>query len=274
LVQLIAYFRLFHPYTSLAVAFTAVILSLPLSNVYQSFDVIIFGFIILIIQFTIGGSNDIFDLQLDAITKPWKPLPSGAVNPQIAKGILIFLIVITLRFSFYFGGLVQIMFLIGLGCGLVYNLGLKRTFLSWLPLSMALPLLFITARLVSGRFLMIHLWSFPISFLLGPAINLANQLPDFERIIRHEKSLLYYCGNVRRGEQIAIVLLVLSSLAIPVIAVLNNLNYSIALISGIFGIILSIIFSIMVKLDKKKIGFPIAFLITVVLASGFLISVE
>ena len=252
----------------------AIVLSLPLSNAYHLTDALIFGLIVLLIQFTIGGSNDVFDLQLDEITKPWKPLPSGAANPHVAKGFIIFLMVITLGLSFYFRILVQAIFFVGLGTGLAYNLGLKRTFFSWFPLSIALPLLFIAARLVNGNFLMVHLWSFPISLLLGPAINLANQLPEFERIIKHEKSLLYYCGSVIRGGKIATVLLILSSLAIPVIAVINDLNYPIALISGIFGIIFSMIFLIMVELDKRELVFPIAFVIAAVLASGFLISID
>jgi 4-hydroxybenzoate polyprenyltransferase len=252
----------------------AVILSLPLNNSYHIIDALKFGLVIVLIQFTIGASNDYFDQRLDEVTKPWKPLPSGTANSEVTKGIIFFLVLLILGLSAFFGIIIQIILLLGLGMGLTYNMGLKSTILSWLPLSLALPLLFVAARLVNGNFLMIHLWCFPISILLGPAINLSNQLTDYEAIINYEKSLISYCGSPKRAGRIATMLLIMSSLTIPVIAIINRIDHSFALITGLIGIIFSGFFFITVELDKRGFQFPIAFVITGLLATGFIISID
>ncbi|MHA1948015.1 MAG: UbiA family prenyltransferase [Candidatus Hodarchaeales archaeon] len=273
MVQYFAYLRILHPYSSLAVAMIAVILSLPFNDSYQLNDALIFGIIILLIQFTIGVTNDYLDRHLDELTKPWKPIPSGTVGISAIKILIFLLILTTLGLSLNFMKSVQVILILGLGIGLVYNLGMKKTIFSWLPLSLALPLLFICARLVNGTFLIVHLWSFPISLLLGPAINLANQLADNPNDFLTEKSLLYYCGSPEVGRRVSAILLILSSLAFPFIAYVSFLNSRIAMITGVLGIILSITFIISAERNKNVLLFPIAYLVTITIAIGFLISI-
>ncbi len=68
--------------------------------------------------------------------------------------------------------------LAGLLCGLVYDVRLKRTPMSWLPLSIAMPL--VPAWVFTAFDAWDHLlwWTFPLGATLGLAIHLANQLPD------------------------------------------------------------------------------------------------
>ena len=68
--------------------------------------------------------------------------------------------------------------LAGLLCGLLYDVYFKRTPLSWLPYTVAFPLLptwvFVSAEAWSAMLW----WVFPLAAGLGLALHLANQEPD------------------------------------------------------------------------------------------------
>jgi 4-hydroxybenzoate polyprenyltransferase len=66
----------------------------------------------------------------------------------------------------------------GLACGLIYDVSLKRTALSWLPLSIALPLVPAWVFLAAGEWRGLLWWAFPLGVLFGLALHLANQAPD------------------------------------------------------------------------------------------------
>lgn len=145
-------------------------------------------------QLAVGVLNEWCDREADAIAKPWKPIPAGLVPASHALAIALG----GLALMFVAGGLlgpVELLVLaIANGCGLVYDLGIKRTPFSWLPYLIALPLVPIWAWLVMDSFQPRLLWLYPIGALFIVAIHLAQVLPDI-------------AGDQRQGERgLAVVL--------------------------------------------------------------------
>ena len=172
--------RLLHPFPSLLVAgVTVVIAVLADRHAGVGFFARIGGGMLLF-QFAIGIANDVVDLEDDARAKPWKPLPRRAVGRQAA---------VLLAAACAGGGLLLTSSLpagawligaAGLFCGLVYDVYFKRTPLSWLPFSLAVPLIPVWVYLSLGRWDGLLWWSFPLGALLGMALHFANQAPDTE----------------------------------------------------------------------------------------------
>jgi 4-hydroxybenzoate polyprenyltransferase len=129
-------------------------------------------------QLAIGALNEYCDRAADAIAKPWKPIPAGDVPPAAALGITAGGLVLMLVAAALLGLAELLVLLLAIGCGLAYDLGLKRTPISWLPYLIALPLVPIWAWLVMDTFQPRLLWLYPLGALLIVAIHLAQVLPD------------------------------------------------------------------------------------------------
>jgi 4-hydroxybenzoate polyprenyltransferase len=131
-------------------------------------------------QLAVGALNEWCDREMDAVAKPWKPIPAGDVSPRAALGITGFGLLLMLVAGGLLGGWEVLVLTVANGCGLVYDLGVKRTPWSGLPYLVALPLVPIWAWLVMDRFQPRLLWLYPIGALLILAIHLAQVIPDIE----------------------------------------------------------------------------------------------
>jgi 4-hydroxybenzoate polyprenyltransferase len=143
------------------------------------------GASMLAIQVSIGALNDLVDAPLDATQKLGKPLPRGLVSRPAALVIAIVGLVAGLLLSVPSGlGTVAVL-AAAAGLGYAYDLRLSRTRLSWLPLSLALPLLPIHAWLgATGSIPPGLVTLVPAGVLAGAALALANGLVDLERDAR------------------------------------------------------------------------------------------
>jgi 4-hydroxybenzoate polyprenyltransferase len=137
------------------------------------------------IQVSIGALNDLVDAPLDAAQKPRKPIPSGLVSRR-AAGIVAGSGAITGIVLSAVSGPATVVAALGcLGLGYAYDLRLSRTVISWLPLSVALPLLPIHAWLgVAGTIPTGLITLVPIGVLGGAGLAIANGLVDVERDAR------------------------------------------------------------------------------------------
>lgn len=176
--RLVAAVRLLHPFPSFLVAGLTVTLvrvanaDAPLALYLQ------LGLGMLLYQFSIGIANDVADAVDDAVAKPWKALPRGAVQRRTAVlatagcaggGLLVT------------SGLETGVWLIGLAgwlCGIAYDVRLKRTRFSWLPFSVAFPLVPVWVYLATDSWRPLLWWAVPLGAMLGLALHLANQVPD------------------------------------------------------------------------------------------------
>lgn len=134
------------------------------------------------IQCSIGALNDLVDVPLDAAHKPRKPIPSGLVTRRVAGIVAAVGAVVGIGLSAVSGPSTALVAIGGLGLGYAYDLRLARTALSWLPLSLALPLLPIHAWLGATDAIPGGLLSLvPVGVLAGAGLALANGLADVDR---------------------------------------------------------------------------------------------
>lgn len=131
-------------------------------------------------QATVGVVNDLRDRDLDAVTKPTKPLVAGRVTVRgaIALGVMTLAVALGAGLAL---GRVSLLFVIAMtAAGLAYDLWLKRTTASFLPYILGLPLLPLWAW-TSVRDAPPRLWlTYPLGVLVGFGLHLANALPDAE----------------------------------------------------------------------------------------------
>lgn len=134
------------------------------------------------LQVSIGALNDLVDAPLDVGRKPGKPIPRGAATSAdagvIAAAGLLVAVMLTLP-----SGLPSLAVLgLGAACGYGYDLRLSRTAWSWLPLSIALPLVPIYAWLgATGTLPSALVGLTAAGALAGAGLSISNGLADLER---------------------------------------------------------------------------------------------
>lgn len=139
----------------------------------------------LAIQVSIGALNDAVDAPIDAVAKPRKPIPRGLVGRPTADWVAALGGGVGLGLAALSGVGVFAIALAGAALGWLYDLRLSRTAASWLPLSLALPLLPVFAWLgATGGVPPGLVTLVPVAVLAGAALGLANGLVDVERDAR------------------------------------------------------------------------------------------
>jgi 4-hydroxybenzoate polyprenyltransferase len=132
-------------------------------------------------QLSIGWSNDLVDRDRDrAAGRSDKPVATGAVTQQMVRLACGGAAVACIPLSLASGWRAGLCHLVGVTGGWAYNLGLKRTLLSWLPYAMSFALL--------GAFLSLglpahpapHWWVLAAAALLGVGAHFLNVVPDVE----------------------------------------------------------------------------------------------
>lgn len=134
----------------------------------------------LLVQFAIGAANDVFDRELDARTKPWKPIPAGLVGVRPAAVLVATFIASAIALTATLGFPALAVLCAGAACGLAYDAALKRSPLSALPFAVAIPLLPIWVYVALDAWEPVLWWLLPLGALLGFTIHLANTAPDIE----------------------------------------------------------------------------------------------
>ena len=131
-------------------------------------------------QAAIGAANDYCDRDLDARTKPFKPIVRGAIEPGPALALAAAFTVGAGALAATFGLRSVAVGAVGLAAGLAYDVRLKRSVLSALPFMVALPALpfWVSVSLdhSSGELW----WLVPFAPLAGLAVHLSNTLPDLD----------------------------------------------------------------------------------------------
>lgn len=175
------------------------------------------------LQFSIGAANDWFDVELDALTKPSKPIPAGLVARRSATWVAFVSGGGGLALAAAgagVGGLATFACAVGmLAAGLAYDARLKRTALSWLPFAVAFPLLPLYSWLGAvGQPPPYSQVLLPVAFLAGPTLQLANGLVDAERDFRGGAlGLVARLGRRRAWWVLAVLQLVINTLAVAIL---------------------------------------------------------
>jgi 4-hydroxybenzoate polyprenyltransferase len=136
-------------------------------------------------QSAIGIVNDYFDRELDAATKPWKPVASGLVSPAAALVLAGIFMLVTLGLGISLGAASLGLALLGLGSGLAYDARLKRSLLSPLPYMVGITTLPLWVWVTLGEWHAALWWLVPLGSLIGFALHLANTVPDIDGDAAH-----------------------------------------------------------------------------------------
>lgn len=172
--------RILHPFPSFLVAGLTVILAFYADADANRIIYVQLGLGMLLFQFAIGITNDIVDADSDRQEKPWKPLARGAIPRQRAVFMAAACAGAGLLLTFSLPIVAWLLGAAGLFCGLAYDVYFKRTPLSWLPYSLAFPLLPAWVFTSLDAWNAMLWWVFPLGAVLGLALHLANQAPDIE----------------------------------------------------------------------------------------------
>ncbi|MFC9330034.1 UbiA family prenyltransferase [Kitasatospora sp. NPDC057015] len=132
-------------------------------------------------QLSVGWCNDRVDLERDtAAGRSDKPLVTGALRPRTLAVAAATALALCVPLSLAVGLLAGLAHLLGVGAAWAYNLGLKRTPLSWLPYALGFGLLpaFVALGLPGAP--PPPVWAVLGGALLGVGAHLTNVLPDIE----------------------------------------------------------------------------------------------
>ncbi len=129
-------------------------------------------------QLAIGAVNELVDADLDAVSKPAKPIPSGLVSRRGARAVTYGGVAVMALLSVWLGLDAFLLCALGTGAGVAYSLWFKRTVWSWVPYLIALPLLPIwvwtaLSTVQPGLFAI-----YPIGAAAAVAVQIAQSLPD------------------------------------------------------------------------------------------------
>jgi 4-hydroxybenzoate polyprenyltransferase len=141
--------------------------------------------VMLCAQASIGVTNDYFDRDLDAFTKPWKPVASHLVGPRPAQCLAGALAVAALALAATLGPRSSALAALGLACGLAYDVRLKRSAWSALPYMVALPVLPAWVWVTLGQWRPALWWMLPLGALVGLSLHLQNTLGDIDADAAH-----------------------------------------------------------------------------------------
>jgi 4-hydroxybenzoate polyprenyltransferase len=140
------------------------------------------GLGMLFLQFAIGAANDYVDAAADGLAKPGKAIPSGQLSRRAAGRVFFIAAALGLLFGASVGWGALTVGLVGLADGLIYDLRLKGTPLSWMPFAMGVGLLPVYAWLgARGSMPLAFLGVVTLAVLAGLTLALANAYADLEK---------------------------------------------------------------------------------------------
>lgn len=135
-------------------------------------------------QAAIGAANDYCDRDLDAQTKPYKPIVQGLIEPRAALALAATCSIAAGALAATLGVGSIALGAVGLAAGLAYDVRLKRSVLSPLPFMIALPALPFWVWLSLDRFTGALWWLLLFAPPAGLAVHLSNTLPDLDGDLR------------------------------------------------------------------------------------------
>jgi 4-hydroxybenzoate polyprenyltransferase len=177
----LAYWRLLHPLPSLMTVFAVGAFILLAARGVPPIDTLLYLLLIETCrQFSISAFNDYYDRHVDQ-GRPDKPIASGHILPRIAWLIGAAFGLLSLLLAALFSIPLLVLTAVGLGGGLLYDVGLKYTAFSWLPFSVAFPTLPLWAWVGAhpdGDIPSRLLWVLPVGAVIVLVIHLADTIPD------------------------------------------------------------------------------------------------
>ena len=151
--KILNYLKLTRPQNNLITAIS-VLVGAAVSTAVESWDKVFFACLSAFFISAGGNSiNDFFDLEIDRINKPYRPLPRGEVSPSSALRFSISLFLLGILLSFWIRPVSVLLAFVTCGLLVAYSSFLKRELL-WgnLIISLVCGLAFIYGGIATGDF--------------------------------------------------------------------------------------------------------------------------
>lgn len=129
-------------------------------------------------QLAVGAVNELVDAELDAVSRPAKPIPAGLVSRRGAMTVTVVGLVLMCAFSLRFSLAAFALCVFGNGTGIAYSLWFKRTVWSWLPYVVAIPLIPVWVWTALDAFPARMLVMYPLAIPAVIALHIAQSIPD------------------------------------------------------------------------------------------------
>ncbi|KQX71745.1 MULTISPECIES: UbiA family prenyltransferase [Aeromicrobium] len=170
--------RASHPGPAAAVTLAAVLLALTWGASARTAALI--GVAALAGQLSVGWSNDLVDRHRDRTSgRRDKPLATGDITPTSVRAAIVVALVVAVATSLSLGARPGALHVVLVATGWAYNLGLKRTVVSWLPYAVCFGGLPVVVSL-AARGEVGPAWIVVAGALLGTGAHLVNAVPDLE----------------------------------------------------------------------------------------------
>jgi 4-hydroxybenzoate polyprenyltransferase len=201
-----------HPGPAAAVATVAALLAVDAGLAPGTAAVVTLA--VLTGHLTLGWANDLLDARRDrAVGRTDKPLATGRVGAGAVTAALAVAGVVCVVLSLAAGwrsGVVHLV--LGIAAGQTYNLGLKRTALSWLPYAVTFGTLPAVVSLAAETPAWPPWWMIAAGATLGVGAHVLNALPDLADDLRTGVRGLPHRLGERTARPLAAGLLVAASL--------------------------------------------------------------
>ncbi|GAA4707352.1 UbiA family prenyltransferase [Pseudonocardia yuanmonensis] len=200
-----------HPGPAAAVTVVAALLAVDAGRPART--TLVVALAVLAGQLTVGWVNDLVDLRRDrAVGRADKPLATGRVAARRVAAAVAVSGAACVALSLAAGwrsGLVHLV--LGVGAAQAYNLGLKGTWLSWLPYAVAFGTLPAVASLAGPAPAWPPWWTIAAGAALGVGAHVLNALPDLADDVRTGVRGLPHRLGERTARPLAAGLLVVAS---------------------------------------------------------------
>ena len=168
-----------HPVPSVAVTAFGTVLAVKVGNDVATSALVALA--LLAGQLSIGWSNDRVDVMRDRRAgRRDKPLAGPNAGFHAVDIAIVVSVLATVGFSLALGWRAGLTHVAAVACGWAYNLGLKSSWLSWLPFALAFGALPAVATFALPAHPAPAWWLVGAAALLGVAAHLTNTVPDIE----------------------------------------------------------------------------------------------
>jgi 4-hydroxybenzoate polyprenyltransferase len=127
-----------------------------------------------------GVVNDLSDIDLDGVAKPWRALPARLVSVRGARALAAAFLALGIFAAALVSAVSCLLLIFGVAISVLYSTQLKRTRFSWLPYVVAYPSLPVWVWISTGAFKAEVLTVYLVGAPLVIAVHLVNQLRDYE----------------------------------------------------------------------------------------------
>lgn len=176
-----SYAELTHPYAAGLILVATVVFSLLASKggadpllLLRVIGVVTLG------QACVGITNELADLPKDRLVKPNRPLVDGRADPKVAAVLAWVVGLGSLLLGLTFGWVGVLFSLLGTGAGLLYNIWLKGTRMSWIPYAISFSLLPVWPFVALDNWKPALAWIWLLILPASVALNIAQSLGDIE----------------------------------------------------------------------------------------------